>query len=353
MGLFGIKKSGADLKTLSENEIQQRLYGHLRPPRTGLPARPAQAVKPLTVSEPKPAIKQAPVTSPSLAPNPAKPSEDTKDLFRFSAQPETEKKSLAAERPVRTERPSVPANPVPKIAANKKNTFKPVLDFISQKLLPFLGKALKAVFMPVFQLIAALIGWTVQFFLKIDYRDVRVRRTFYWTLGIGVFALMLVSIHVLNMKREFAMKHMPKVVYSKQTSKKKVKPVPPPVVTPAAETSASTSTGEAVSAAPGSEQTVSGSDSTPAAAVETPQKGYVIQIATFASQTDAQKLVDRLRQDQWACFAKPLVRPGGKTYYCVFLGAFKSYPEAEGKLADFKKKDISKPFQDAFIRTLS
>ena len=52
-------------------------------------------------------------------------------------------------------------------------------------------------------------------------------------------------------------------------------------------------------------------------------------------------------------FVKSLSRPSGKVYYSLFLGRFKSYSEAQRQFESFKKLEASRPFKDAFIRTLS
>ncbi len=363
MSLFGKKNNPEVNKTLSEREIQQRLYGHLRNPHNGTQPPPVSINKeskatgsiPSVQADTRTAVK--PLNTVPLPPRQhTKPADGAEDLFRFSHKPEEAKPP--AER-VRVERTVVPSKPVVKPAEKKPSPFAGAAAFAAGKLLPGAAKLLKAVFMAVFQIFAVVVGWVVQFFLRIDFKNPQIRRTFYWTLGIGLFAFMLVSIHILNMKREFAMKHTPKSVYTKQKPKK-AKRVEAPAPVPAAEATAS-ETSLLSAAVPGAATAASAASVAAAPAVETPaavpahpvMKGQVIQIATFAVQADAQKLVDKLRQDSWACFVKPLVRPGGKTYYCVFLGAFKSYQEAETKLSEFKKKDISKPFQDAFIRTLS
>ena len=79
---------------------------------------------------------------------------------------------------------------------------------------------------------------------------------------------------------------------------------------------------------------------------------YGIQAATFAIRTDAQNLVDKINSESLPALVKPLSRgAGSKVYFCVVIGGFKTSQEAELKLVEFKKKEISKPFRDAFVRS--
>ena len=85
---------------------------------------------------------------------------------------------------------------------------------------------------------------------------------------------------------------------------------------------------------------------------QTAVKPYVIQIATYINREDAQKMSDQLVQEGFPSFIENLSRQNGKVYFCVFIGRFGAYSEAESMLSEFKKKAIAQPFQDAFIRAL-
>lgn len=356
MGLFGLSKKERDLKALSEKEIQLRLYGHLRAPHAASHDKGAIAhnkpIRPVilgpqvrTVEERKPAPVQTQTTesAPShvRTTHPPKP-ETGDDLFSTSTQEAPKARPAVTQQQPRVSKPAPYASQSSKPAAPKKNIFAGFTAVILNKVVPAVWTVVKGVLVFAFQLIAALIGFISSSLLKIDFKNPRVRRIFSWTLGLGLLAFLLIGIHILNLKREVAMKHPKKVTIAK---KKDVIPQQVAVQTLASDAAAESATADE-------------SVLTPATTVETPvapavsQKGQVIQIATFATLSDAEKLVAKLKQSGWPSFAKPLVRTGGKTYYCVFLGAFKSSQEAETKLAEFKKKEISKSFQDAFVRTL-
>ncbi len=374
MGLFGLSKKERDLKALSEKEIQLRLYGHLRAPHAASHDRGAIAsnrpIRPVILGPqvrsfedrkniPPQITSAEPVSSQTRSSSAVKTSKtgESEDLFSTSAGETAKTKPSAHEIPRVTKHAPHSRTPELRQEPSRPNLFVKALDFIAAKLFPFLGRVVKNLFVFIFQLIAALLGYLSSFILKIDFKNPKVRRIFSWTLGVGVLVFLLVGIHILNLKREIAMRHPKKVSISK-VSPKKVKDVIPQQV--AAQTIAGDSLPESV-LNPVEKNShsvisqVSDADSSHSEILDETvslQKGQVIQIATFATLSDADKLVSKLKQSGWPCFAKPLVRSGGKTYFCVFLGAFKTYQEAEIKLAEFKKKEISKPFQDAFIRSL-
>ena len=98
--------------------------------------------------------------------------------------------------------------------------------------------------------------------------------------------------------------------------------------------------------------TVSSETAETAAIASADQGAYAIQVATFASKNDADSLAKKLKGSGLKAFVRSLTRPGGRVYQCVFLGRFATYGEAESMLAEFKKQESAKPFQDAFVRTL-
>lgn len=371
MGLFGLSKKERDLKALSEKEIQLRLYGHLRAPHAASHDKGAIAsnkpIRPVilgpqvrTFDERKTApaqnqnvtVEEAPSHHRSASVKTSK--ENTDDLFSVSTGEHAKPKAYPQDVPrQQVKTPAAPVQPRPSAASagiRKPGFFGAFGALLLNKVFPVIFLVLKTAVSFTFQLLAALIGFISSSLLKVDFKNPRVRRIFSWTLGIGIIVFLFVGIHILNLKREVAMKHPKKISVTKPVKKKKdIIPQQVAVQTLAAETAAVSETDTQ------NGSTVSSLDT---AAAETPaqtpavQKGQVIQIATFAVLSDAEKLVAKLKLEGWPCFAKPLVRSGGKTYFCVFLGAFKTYQEAETKLAEFKKKEISKSFQDAFIRSL-
>jgi len=85
---------------------------------------------------------------------------------------------------------------------------------------------------------------------------------------------------------------------------------------------------------------------------QTKAKRYVIQVATYSNSADADRIVESLKGEGAAAFSKSLTRPSGKVYYSVFIGRYSNFEQAQQNLESFRKKDASKSFQDAFIRTL-
>ena len=59
-----------------------------------------------------------------------------------------------------------------------------------------------------------------------------------------------------------------------------------------------------------------------------------------------------LEKAGFRAFFRENVRPTGATFYPVYIGGFKTAAEARKQLSKFKANDISKPFSDAFVRTL-
>lgn len=343
MNFFGIKKIKGDLKTLSEKEIQVKLYGHLRTPHPG--AVDSAAV----ITAPKPI---RPVVN---GPQPRILTPDERKAIAMPSAPAYQKTN--EEKKAETASSAKRFQPV----QPKTSVFASAVSSAARKIVSAIFNLVKTAFTLIAQILVAALGVLTQFFLKIDYKNPRVRRAFYWTLGLGLLAFLLVGIHVLNVKREIAMKHPNRTISVRPKAKKKAAAIPVQVASQtaisehAAEEQAAAAKTASSPLAPVTAESAAASSAASAPAAETPapsQKGQVIQIATFAAQGDAEKLVDRLKKDGWPCFAKPLVRPGGKTYFCVFLGAFKTYQEAETKLSEFKKKEIAKPFQDAFIRSV-
>ena len=143
-------------------------------------------------------------------------------------------------------------------------------------------------------------------------------------------ALLFLGIHVLNGYREKAMKaSKPKMPLETSSLREEV----PSLVAPV-------------------------SPASPPVAVEppppppTPRRSYVIQVCTYASRTDAERLAEKMKAATLPAFVEPLGRANGKTFYPVFLGRFETFQEAQAKLKEFRGKPVSRDFQDSFIRTL-
>lgn len=361
MGFFSLSKKERDVKTLSEKEIQLRLYGHLRSPHPASHDRAAVAhTKPIHPVVHGPQIR-VPEEGKSLASKTASVGAenfaDSKTIPASKRMPESDfflnpqvpvyqhSKTIVSASKSRGKASDSHSDTSPSGKSSRGFLNAAAHVFFSRFIPAFLGM-MKAVLMFIFQIVAAVLGAVSGVLLKVDFKNPRMRRIFSWTLAVGILLFLFAAIHILNLRREVAMKQ-PKKVSSIQVVKKKKAPEPPP------QTSSTVLSDEASSlSSVSSVAKASSSPSLESSSRITPQKGQVIQIATFAILSDAEKLVAKFQEDGSKSFAKPLIRPGGKTYYCVFLGPFPTYQEAESQLTRFKKKEISKPFQDAFIRSL-
>ena len=384
MGLFGNKKKGNEsLHTLSEKEIQARLYGTFRNPQATASDVPMTA-PPAAKSSPnggyaqefsRPAVKNSkPETMMNRSSLPAVDPESEKDLFKMSQSVQSSglsNKVQPGDTVPSFSKETSQFTPAPK-PAPKAPSF-PVGAWVSAAARLFRGFVLKTL---------AALGWALRslfrLVLAIDFRKPLVRRFAY---GVGIFALLAFlfgSIQSLNGKREAAMKNPPKPAVRKihasapkqakaaASKKQEQKKTVEAQKTPASETPQNTADSKASAAKTSKKESkpatdgkaVETKDSNPAAVpaavgpAPSSQGNYSIQIATFAAREDAEKLTSALTAQQFETFIKPLNRPGGRVYYCVFVGHYPSSAEGEKKLEDFKKKDVAKPFQDAFVRSV-
>lgn len=151
-----------------------------------------------------------------------------------------------------------------------------------------------------------------------------------WGLSLLGVALLFLGIHVLNQYRAQAMK-APRSVAIRAVS-----PPRAPRVSPLE--------------APTKEE-IPPPEKKPAPLPPSP-KPYVIQVCTYANQTDAEGLAAKMKAAELPAFVEPMGRAGGKTFYPVFLGRFETFQEAQARLKEFRGKPVSRDFQDSFIRTL-
>lgn len=185
-----------------------------------------------------------------------------------------------------------------------------------------------------------------------DFKNEYVRQVLYWLTGFAILILLLVGIHSLNVERENA------ILASKNTSSSKAQAVKKAV---SDEAGAATSGEQATSAS--SELTLTPSDESKQTTVQSQETAvestpasegkFVIQVATYVTEEDAEKVRKEITAAGWSSFVKGLSRSStGRVYYSAFIGRYPSYKEAQKANAQFQKSEISKPFKDAFIRTL-
>ena len=82
------------------------------------------------------------------------------------------------------------------------------------------------------------------------------------------------------------------------------------------------------------------------------QKIFVVQVATYARQTDGERVIKQMIEAGLPAFGKPLRRTGGKTFHLVFLGPYKTFGDAQAELKKFRALPVSQNFQDSFVRSL-
>lgn len=354
MGLFGSdkKKSGEQLRTLSEKEIQDKLYGPFRTSSSVVRdeyavKQPQVAAKPTTSVtsthvESRDLFKSSTLTKPessshlsTFRPEPTEKNRDNISSSRFGGDAAADSKSFS-------NRPKIEARIKSEVRQGPSVVSR--LGTASMHFVRVLGNGIFSVLRSIIHLVARLIA-------VIDLRNARVRTGAYWAGGILLLAGLLFSIHNLNVKREAAMKAPRKKVEApaffgikKKEAKKAVD------VSPNEESASPLSPSVSVS----DTGKLGADDLLPAPKTQTVvSKGtHVIQVATFATEDDARRLSSKVKESGMVSFVKPLTRSTGKVYYCVFIGRFASSQEAETNLEQFKKKEVSRSFQDAFVRTL-
>lgn len=373
------KKITSQLRPLSENEIQKKLYGNLRPelldrPRGGHASEPQQQQS-LSFSQPAVMLKETPEQpSPAVA----------RDLFESSASrdvlggvqpheiPQINKKEKVTEKN-RMERLAQLAEiekpgkktPFREDPWKKKNA---VLSFDFANAGKFahgfwgkVGGSLSSAGKSVLGIFVVLVAFGLRLLQSFDLRKPAVRRVIYWVAGAAALFSVFMGIHLLNVRREEAMKAPPKIsktvkkeAAAKKASSAEVKkaaavPVKasPEVLSPASSESSSSPAKKEEAQAKEAAAAASPSGTTAGASGR-----YVIQIATFAGPNDAERVQKTLKAAELPVFVKALTRPSGRVYYSVFMGRYASFDEAQDGYDLFRKNESGKGFQDAFIRTI-
>lgn len=347
MGLFETKKKNTEsLKTLSEKEIQAKLYGHIR--TNFRPAGEETSFKSAAASK---------SSSPALFKSAESSSVTLSGTATMTTAPVKKEEKMRA-----NVQPSL-------ISKYQEKTTKPAKMNVG----PFFLNGLKWV---ISRLVFAL-RWTVSSawnaFRVFDFRRPLTQRFVYGGLAVLVLTGLFFGIHQLNLKREAAMKEAPENARKMAAKKSAAKVLAADQEQQALSLPLQDDKEDAVLEPPSNPAIVSKNavktkkkiskkktDSENAPAATTAVTGredfqgpfYAIQIATFATREDAGNLIDKFKQAGWDAFEKSLTRSGSRLYYCVFVGRFSNRQEAETKLTDFKRSEVSKPFQDAFVRSL-
>lgn len=334
MSLFDPKKKkGDNLKTLSETEIQSRLYGSFRKPHLEEKSSSGKsnptAVKDVIVEEEKKPQKSdlftAPTSTTRLISNPQPDAPKKADNSIKSPNEWIEKEHQSFNRHAgKSAAPEV--NSAPKFKASSQSEKIKKLSPILEYALYATGIVLKAI-LGIFQLFRSR-GFS------------KSSKTNYWIGGILVLGILLLGIHALNNQREKAMKG------SYKNSKKVSIPLAAEFPSTSLEVPANSAAKPVVKEKP----TISAQAQVPAVTQEV--KPYVIQVATYASLADAENKLATIKASAFPAFIQSLKRQSGRTYHCIFVGRFKTYDEAEKALDRFKKQTFSGSFPDAFVRSL-
>lgn len=369
MGLFSKnKKTLGGLRTLSEDEIQRKLYGAYKPERKSAPkpaksgpetSHPPVAVREKTPPSQSPAVQDDLFVTPpqSARPEPIIPQipvpEPVSEQERMSRLSEIADKEQKRQQPILGKDPW---QKKPKAIEPRAQISGVPVKKILDKMIVVLGVCLKFIFGALiffFSFVAKLIG-------SIDLRRPEARRGIYWIAGISVLIALFAGVHILNVRREAAMK-TPVTggpADADREGEAGVRDVPPADESPARPASRREDREEVLQPpTPAAERPVKKE-----APKQEPEKKpapppasegrYVIQIATYANSEDANGVLDDLKSAGFPVFVKALTRPTGKIFYSVFMGRYKTFQEAQLQLEKFRKKNVATPFEDAFIRSL-
>ncbi|MBI3306343.1 MAG: SPOR domain-containing protein [Candidatus Omnitrophica bacterium] len=320
MGIFGNKnksnsKSKESLHTLTEQEIQDKLYGHLRVHRQ-------------VVQDEMPVLKSSPA--------PVRMEEETRQIR--DKKKEEERLSRISEW---ADEEAETVSRVSKYSSSQnlgKSFSKPAATSQTKP-------APQNIALSALKIVAVILSGILRIFSAPVFRS---KKFIYGASAFLFLFLVFLGIHSLNVQREIAMmmphKPAPPAPAAQQAQPETISPAQPsgPAAVRETKISGTPAAGEATAAKAVAPERL--------AAQEAP---YVVQVATFAVESDAENLVTTFETENLPSFAKSLRRSGGKIYYSVFLGRYKNYQEAQKGLDLFRKKAIAKSFQDAFIRTLS
>lgn len=369
------------MRTLTEDEIRRRLYGayqveqpdseikSVKPTVQDLasPRTLATKEKEIPPAKIRDDLFEAERTSAQNTPQEKRPfsiPEEISEQERMVRLAEIAEKEKRRPPPYLTRRDPWQKPPVEK----KQQEQSKILLTVALSALSGLGVALKL----LMSVVVFVLSYLVKLIGKVDLRRPEAKRALYWVAGAVVLAALFLSVHSLNVRREAAM-NTPVLEAERSSAlsagreNRVISRSTPPA---SAERKSSTSTNRAKSEAiePVSSPKERREDKKEERRAErnkneeAPKKSlppppvsegrYVIQIATYASSDDANRIVEQLTKEGASVFVRALSRPSGKVYYALFLGRFESFQDAQLKLEKFRKKDTAAPFEDAFIRTL-
>lgn len=324
MGFLNRKKNTDTASSvLSESEIQKKLYGEFSDPvsHAAIGGREhAGDFAPAPLSSPGAAVEKdtdfglfkaqneavsKPGSFPRQVPSEQKPDDH---LLRYVPPQDFEKKSV--------------------VSSSLSSGVDPYARFRYNR--PQVSKW--ASFLDLLNRFSEKIGEWIRFLA--DPKQVAVRRVFYWGAAAGVVFLLFWGVNALNSQREEALR----IRY-------KMPGEPVPVKAPDVAAAV-------VPAKPAVERPVV---ITPAPARASKHavpatESYVIQVVTYPSAADADSIVKALKNSGFRAFVKESIRPNGGLFYMVLIGGFPTAADAQSQLSKFRKQEVARPFQDAFIR---
>jgi len=241
MGFLSKNKTSAGLRTLSEKEIQAKLYGRYHPAAlTALSEEPPDTrLSPADLFE-----KTEPPFSAAVEPPAVKSPRPARAGFSDAISPKKSERAFKA---------------ASKMAARSR-------DFL-----------------------VAGVRRTSGRLLSLDFSEPAAQRRMAWAGGLALLTLIFIGIHALNNQREAAMK-------SPRARERAATGVPAPSVqeaNPKSIPAASQPAAAAIPALPGAGETGTHSPLAAPMPDSAEEKPYTIQVATYAAEADAERLAQR------------------------------------------------------------
>lgn len=355
--MFEFKKGKSSDKVLSEQEIQQKLYGRFMVNKNSIAGAAESYSRP------------APKTSNSSSAAVLFPEEAGEELNTDSRSSELISEARPVEKKNERKEPDSFPNSKETLRERFQSSENDLLKTVRskslgskasiQKVIPkvqFPKLPLRKILGMVSNLAALFFNTIFGFFFAIgkvvDFRKEGVRTGLAWGSGVVMLVLLLAAIQGLNSKREIAMKTSVPRAPKKVTAKVAIQKAVVPAVSSSDEQKAITKVAGRNAAPLTPAEKDAGTLQTAAKATDVSNGRFVIQVATYVIRDDANRLLQDLLKIESRSFVKGLSRASGKTYYSVFMGRFETFQAGQQALAMFKKTDLSRSFKDAFIRTL-
>jgi cell division septation protein DedD len=376
MGLFDNKKGGSGDSTLSESEIQKKLYGEFKKdPSKVAGGGERESAGASVFTGPKAPKVTSTKTAPDLFSLPKEPSSATQPDFQQASRetfrtvaPESRTAPVEPPKSPAFEVRSVPSEPevraVPREASKLPEQFaKPVFTRPAEtKIKPVTAVSSTDPYARYREINDAgasaakssAIWKKIAVFLEKTFggNALLTRRVLYWTTGVLVVFFLFWSVNALNVQRERSMttKYRAPAEKPAQTTKVSVAAVSEKSVgAPSNPAPLSVPEGVSLPVARSRSAKASSEAAQPAGAAHGGR--FVIQVATYPSEEYANRVVASLKASGFASFVKENVRPTGSKFYWVLIGGFRTAPEAQQQLAKFRASDASRPFSDAFVKT--